>query len=470
MTRRRFWPKLSRRTLLEAVGGLAAAGAVGGAYWLGRREPDRNWEDLDGRPLQLLAARDATANGQRRLLIDQWNAWHPAHPVEMRELPATADLQYTAIHAALQAEDPDVDVVDLDVPWVAEFAAAERLEPLDGIDTGAFLERPVEAGRFEGELYALPFNTNVGMLYYRKRLDSKSDSDFRSGALTELEARSIRTWPDLRQAIGSILAEDNGFIGGIAMQLAPYEGFTVNVWEYLLANGVDVDEDTGMIDFGPRSEAVGLLGHFWDDLWEPVAPGKYTVLQAAVQHNEDESLAAFQAGLTPFLRHWPQAIRTLEQCEAFAAAPAVDVPFEVGVVPMPGGVLGGGSLAVSAYSKRKHVSRALIEFLTGPTSQQLLFERGGFAATRPEPYFDAIAQVANEVENGGCEAVGGPRREAEAMYQALTGEGTGQRPEVDRYTQFSYAFRDELHGRLADGDAPDFSGLAKRLERAIEGK
>lgn len=81
-----------------------------------------------------------------------------------------------------------------------------------------------------------------------------------------------------------------------------------------------------------------------------------------------------------------------------------------------------------------------------------------------------MAQVANHVEDGGCEALGGPRREAEAMYEALTGEGTGRRPEVERYTQFSYAFRDELHGKLADGDAPDFSGLAARLERAVEGK
>ncbi|MFB9660269.1 extracellular solute-binding protein [Glycomyces mayteni] len=468
-SRWRSRPRLSRRTVLELLGGAAAVAAVGGAYWLGGREREDEWEDLGGRPLRLLASRDETANGQRRLLVDQWNAWHPGHPAEMVELPPIADLQYTAIHAALQAEDPDVDVVDLDVPWVAEFAVAGRLEPLDGADTGGFLERPLEAGRFEGELYALPFNTNVGMLYYRKRTDSKSDSDYRSGALTEMEAASIRTWQDLRDTIAVILQEDNGFAGGIAMQLASYEGFTVNVWEFLLANQVEVAAGTGMIDFGPRSDALGLLERLWSDLWEPVAPGKSTVLPAAVQHNEDESLAAFQAGLTPFLRHWPQAIRTLESCEAFAAV-AADVPFEVGVVPMPGGVLGGGSLAVSAYSERKTVSRALIEFLTGPVSQQLLFERGGFAAARPEPYFDAMAQLGSGVADGGCESAGGPRQEAAAMYEALTGEGPGQRPEVDRYTQFSYAFRDELHDKLANGDAPDFSGLADRLERAVDGR
>jgi multiple sugar transport system substrate-binding protein len=458
--------KLARRTVFEAIGGFVAAGAVGGAYLLGARESEREWEDLGERPLRLLASRDDTANGQRRLLVDQWNAWHPEHQVEMVELPPIVDLQYSTIHAVLQAEDPNVDVVEIDVPWIAEFADAGRLEPFKDPDTEGFLKRPLEAGRFDGELFALPFNTNVGMLYYRRG----AESDYGHGILTETEASSIRSWDDLRDTIRWILQEGNGFEGGIAMQMAAYEGFTVNVWEYLLANGIEVEDGTGMIDFGGR-DAHGLLQDLAGDLHEEVQQGKYVILPDALQHNEDESLAAFQAGRTPFLRHWPQAIRTLEQCGAFTVAdPAVE--FEVGVVPMPGGVLGGGSLAVSAYSKRQNVSRALIEFLTGPTSQQLLFERGGFAATRPEPYFDAIAQIDNGIQGsgGGCESVGGPRREARPMYKALTGEGPGQRPEVRRYTQFSRAFRDELHPMLGKDAAPDFSGLESRLERAIEGK
>lgn len=458
-------PKVARRTLIEAVLGFTAAGAIGGAYLLGEHEPEREWEDLKGDRLRLLAHRDDTANGQRRLLVDQWNAWHGDHRVEMVELSPIADLQYSAIHAVLQAEDSNVDVVDLDVPWIAEFAAAGRLEPLDDADGAGFLKRPLEAGRYEGELFALPFNTNVGMLYYRKG----PETDYRNGILTTEDASDIRSWDGLKDTIGRILGEDNTFEGGIAMQLASYEGFTVNVWEYLLANGVDVEAGTGKIDFGERSDALGLLEDLWGDLWEPVRDRKCVILPDALQHNEDESLAAFQAGRTPFLRHWPQAIRTLESCEAFSGVPS-EVEFEVGVVPMPGGVLGGSGLAVSAYSKRKNVSRALIEFLTGPTSQQHLFERGGFAATRPEPYFDAIAQIENGAADGGCASVGGPRREARELYDALTGEGPGQRPEVDRYTQFSRAFRDALHDELADDAPPDLNGLASALDRAIEGK
>jgi multiple sugar transport system substrate-binding protein len=468
MNGKRKGRKLTRRAALAAGGlGLLGAGFGAGALAFRDREPARReWEAVGDRPLRLLASRDDTANGQRRLLIDQWNAWHPDHSAEMVELPPIVDLQYSTIHAALQAEDAGVDLVEIDVPWIAEFAAAGRLEPFTDPDTRGFLKRPLEAGRYDGAYYALPFHTNVGMLYYRKG----SESDYDHGVLTEKEAASITSWGDLRDTIGGILRRNDEFDAGIAMQLASYEGFTVNVWEYLLANGI-VTRPDGWIDFGSE-DAHGLLRDLAEDLHGEIAPGTSVILPDALQHNEDESLAAFQEGRTPFLRHWPQVLRTLEQCDAIAAAGPVE--FKVGMVPMPGGVLGGGSLAVSAYSERKHVSRALIEFLTGPTSQQLLFERGGFAATRPEPYFDAIAQIddlaAQDDGAADCESTGGPRREAGPMYEALTGEGPGRRPAVRRYTQFSRAFRDELHPLLGKDSAPDFTGLESRLERAVEGK
>lgn len=462
-TRRQF----IRRTMAEAGLVLAAGALFGGGYLLGSRTGTREWEEVpEERPLRLLAAQDATANGQRRLLIDQWNAWHEHHQVEMVELPPIADLQYSAIHAALQSETADVDMVDLDIPWIADFAAAGHLEPFDDPDTDGFLDRPLETGRIDGRLFALPFNTNVGMLYYRKG----PDIDYAGGTLSTTMAESIKDWDVLRDTIGLILEAGPAFEGGIAMQLASYEGFTVNVWEYLLANGVDADEDNGMIDFGERSDAVGVLKDLGRDLHEEVGGGAHVILQDALQHNEDESLKAFQDGRVPFLRHWPQAIRALESC---------DLGFTVGVVPMPGGVLGGGSLAVSAHSERKNVSRALVEFLTGATSQQLLFERGGFAAARAEPYFDAIARFENaeaapddadDAAAAECGPGTGPRPEADELYEALTGGGPGRRPAVERYTQFSRAFRDALHQELSTNPDPELDGLERRLQDAIDGK
>lgn len=458
MTEQKSKRQLARRTLLEAAGGFVAAGFVGGAYLWGSHEPEREWEAVGERPLRILSGRDDTAGGRRRLLIETWNAWHPGHKAAMIELPGVTDLQYSAIHAALQAEDSSVDVVNLDVPWIAGFAAKDHLQPFEDADTAGFLERPLKAGEIDDRIYALPFNTDVGMLYYR----AGPETDLASGTLAAADAESITDWSRLRDTIGRMLAANPDFDGGIAMQLASYDGFTVNVWEYLLANGVEADGDDGMIDFGARSNAVDQLDELAGDLHHDIGEGTHVILQDALQHNEDESLLAFQAGRTPFLRHWPRAFSTLQSC---------DLGFEVGVVPMPGGVLGGQSLAVSAHSKRQNVSRALVEFLTGATSQQLLFERGGFAATREEPYWDAIAQLRQgAAPAAACESIEGPRAEAEPLHKALTGKGPGRRPAVERYTQFSRAFRDALHAELANNAAPDLEGLESRLNAAIEGK
>lgn len=456
----RPWP---RRSLLLGAG----AGLFGAGYLLGEHDRSREWEDLGGRPLTLYSPHDETANRQRSLLIDQWNAMHPDHPVEMTEHSNITDLAYSAIHARLQSEDPGVDVVELDVPWIAEFAAEGYVRELEDADPSGFIRRTYEAGVVDGAVFALPFHSDVGMLYYRKEFVS----DARAEALTD--------WDSLRDLIGEVVS-DGDFEGGIAMQLDAYEGFTVNVWEYLLANGVDTAED-GSIEFGPDSRAVELLVRMAGDLHSELSPHPERVpniLPDSLQFDEGSSLAAFQEGRTPLLRHWPRP---------FSRFPACDPDFAVGMRPMPGGVLGGRSLAISAFSERPVAAQALVEFLTGPASQQLMFERGGFAATRDEPYYDAIAQIANilrsnRVAEGNAAAEAElltalrcgesgdslPQWEAEQLHTALA--SAGRRPGVERYTRFSRAFHGFLHGRFESASTPDLEGLDEVLREAAQGR
>ncbi|WP_030154667.1 extracellular solute-binding protein [Glycomyces sp. NRRL B-16210] len=461
---------LRRRTLVWAGGGAVAGGLAG-------MVPSMSWqfwqerEDLKGEPLKILSGRDDTADGQRRLLVKKWNDKNKDHQAELVELPGVADLQYNAIHAALQSGDTGVDAVVLDLPWIAEFAAAGRLRALGEVESEDLLPAPLEAGRYDGDLYALPFNTDVGMLYYRKG----EVTDPATGTVGPEDVRSLRDWDGLRECIGKILGASGDFKGGIAMQLASYEGFIVNVWEYLLANGVRPGEG-GRIRFGEDSDAGDALGRLVGDLYEDAGGGATVVLTEALQHTEDDSLLAFQSGLTPFLRHWPRAHEFLRSCEA-------GLDFEVGAVPMPGAVLGGQSLAVNAASKRPKASKALIEFLTDSDSQQELFD-GGFGATREGPYRDAFTRADGTEPEEPAACVNGiqrPRPDAEELYAALTGKRPddthdpdqpppGTRPAVQRYTQYSRAFREYLHPRLRPKGDPDPKALQRALDRAIAGK
>ncbi len=60
---------------------------------------------------------------------------------------------------------------------------------------------------------------------------------------------------------------------------------------------------------------------------------------------------------------------------------------------LPGGsVLGGQNLAISSHTDQPIAAQELIEFLTSPYSQRLLFECGGYAATQEIVYFDSGVQ------------------------------------------------------------------------------
>lgn len=443
----------------ELFGGLFSAAGAGAAAALGVQgyvNRERGWEDLpEGYRLGILAGVDESSGAQREMLVRQWNRLHEHHQAEIRDLPPNADLQYNGMHAALQARDTDVDLVTVDIAWIAEFAEQGYLRRLEHLADDGFLRAPFQAGVIGGDVYALPFNSDVGLLYYRGDLMGEDDEPSR-WSWEEFAERAEALTGEL---VGS--STHPALEGGIAMQLAPYEGFTVNVWEVLLSNGAEpVREDLIQIADDPLT--VPALNRLQGMV------NRGTVLRDSLAFDEAGSLTAFLEGRTIFLRHWPRAYHQL-----LASSAGLDV----GVAPMPGrGVLGGQSLAVAASSRFPVASQALAEFLTGDRSQQLLFERGGFAATRPEPYEDA--DLRNDAhgpsageggESGGAApAVGFPIEDVAVLQDGL--RDAGLRPAVDHYKRFSEVFSDYLHGILSNGEEIDAERLQAELEQAVEGK
>ncbi|GAA2627427.1 ABC transporter substrate-binding protein [Dactylosporangium fulvum] len=408
---------------------LAAAFAV----WVrpALRDPDRP-EPGD---LVILSGRDDGAGGQRQALVDQWNALHPDNQARIEELSQVADAQHSEMAARAQSGRGGVDIYNLDVTWTAEFASEGYIRKLDerAADTSGFLTGPLATCRWDGALWALPFNTDAGLLYYRNRLVGTAPA----------------SWPQLvaeaQEALSRPAPAGPQPVAGYAGQLADYEGLTVNALEAIWAAGGDVVDSRGRVVIDSPEAQTGLT-RLATGLGSGAPP---QILPDSTGFDETATTQAFAEGKVAFMRNWPVAHRALEPREGADSAAAVE--FRVAKLPGPS-ALGGQNLAIAADSRHPRAAQHLIEFLTGERSQQILFERGGFAATREIVYRDTTVVQRY--------------RYAPVLLEAI--RSARSRPVTPHYAQFTETFRRIVREALADGGRLP-ADAKPRLEAALQG-
>lgn len=390
--------------------------------------------------LVVLSGRDDSVDGQRQALVDQWNLLHPDSPARIVELSGLADAQRSEMVARAQAGDRAVDVYNLDVTWMAEFRAAGYIRPLDpaGLDLSGFLDKPLQTCQDgDGRLWGLPFNTDAGLLFYR----------------TDLVGNPPTSWAGLTDAVQQVLSRPpaNGPLAGYTGQFADYEGLTVNALEAIWAAGGEVVDESGNVVID-SDEVRSALARLAQGLARSTPQ---LVLPESTGFDEPRSTQAFGEGKTVFMRNWPVAYRTLDAMRsadgAADGAAARHLAFDVARLPGPS-VLGGQNLAIASKTKRPRAAQRLIEFLTSERSQQILFERGGFAATREIVYQDPVVRR--------------QYRYAPILLQAI--RAARPRPVLPRYAQFSEEFRRIVLAALGNGGQLP-ADAADRLRDARDG-
>ncbi|MBF6328924.1 ABC transporter substrate-binding protein [Nocardia transvalensis] len=424
----------SRRSSLVSRAALAAASvalltatftsACGGG---GGDNPTQ--ENLSGRgPITYVEGKDTTETGAVKNLIDRWNAAHPDEKVTFKEQSNDASQQYDDLAQHLRAKQSDYDVMALDVPWTAEFAAKGWIQPLKdnfAIDTSTLLSPTVASATYKGTLYAAPRNTNGGLLYYRK----------------DLVPNPPKTWSELISQCH--IATEHG-IGCYAGQFAPYEGLTVNAAEVINAYGgtfVGPDGKTPTVD-GPQSRA-GL-----QVLVDAYRNGN--IPKEAISFKEPESQNAFAQGKLLFLRTWPNFY-------GVANADSSVVKGDTGVAPLPGkdgigaSTLGGYNAAISAYSKHKATALDFLRFMISEDAQRIVAE-GAFPPVRSSLYDD-------------------PALIAKFPYLPALKDSIASavpRPVTPYYNAVSKAIQDNAYAALTEQKSVDdaITGMKKGIEAA----
>ncbi|MEU9164719.1 ABC transporter substrate-binding protein [Streptomyces sp. NPDC048424] len=356
------WMRAAGRALLVGAVVLTGFSGFGVRVDAGAAPGER-----DRGPLTLVTAGDLT--DYLPPLLDDWNEAHPDERVTLVELPDSADETRAQMISELRSGRDRFDVLNIDVAWTSEFAAAGLISPLqrDRFPLDAFLRPVVDTATFDGRLYAVPYVTNAGLLYYRRDILDREGEE------------PPRTWDDLvRQA--RTIAPKYG-LDGYAGQFLPYEGLTVNVTEAVHSAGGSILRDDGdrvTVDSDAARAGLRFLAEGVRDGW---------IAREALGYKEEESRQAFQDGRLLFLRNWPYAY-------ADASAAGSKVAGRFGAVPLPGpdgpgtSVLGGSNLAVSSHARHPASAADLISYLTSERVQRQVLTTGALPPVRAALYED----------------------------------------------------------------------------------
>lgn len=338
--------------------------------------------------------------------------------VEIRPTPDSADQRHQLYVQWLNAHSADPDVLQLDVVWTPEFAAAGWLLPLDRFTPGTadFFPAAIAANTWDGMLFGLPWFIDVGMLYWRTDLLDAAPQSFE--ALTTAAVA---------------LQERSAVAHGLVLQAARYEGLITVFVEVLGGFGGRILDEAGAVVVDSVS-AVNALTWMRDAIHvRGIVPG------AALTWQEEQTRFAFQNGTAALMRNWPYAYALLESADSPVAGKFAVAPMPAAPGGEPTGALGGSQLAINARTAQPDEAWALIEFLT---AQEQMIERArvvGQFPSRRSPY-DGHALEA---------ALGIAPAEARRIVEAAEA-----RPVTPVYTQLSEILQIRLHRVLTRQQEP----------------
>jgi multiple sugar transport system substrate-binding protein len=333
---------------------------------------------LDGvGPITFVVGKDTSNFVQGQL--DKWNGMHPDQKVTLIELPEDADAQRQQMIQNANAKSDAYTVLAVDNVWTAEFAANRYIVelPADQFpNTTQFLPPVIDSAKYKDKLFAIPYASDGGLLYYRTDL---------------LQAAGIaappKTWNEMVADCAKIKATPQGAsLNCYAGQFQKYEGLTVNAAEAINgAGGVIVGPD-GKPNVNTPQAKAGL-----DFLANGFKQGY--IAKEALTYKEEESRRAFQEGKLAFLRNWPYVYALAAKQDGSS-----QVAGKFAVAPLPGldgpGVssLGGHALAISTYAKNKKTAADFINFYTAKDTNTTQVTQASLAPVWTSIYDDPTLQ------------------------------------------------------------------------------
>jgi multiple sugar transport system substrate-binding protein len=296
------------------------------------------------------------------------------YTINYNKLPSGADQQRQQMVRRLAAKDSQMDILGLDVTWEAEFAQAGWILPWTGTyqqqATAGTLQAPLQTAMWQGKLYAVPYNSNTQLLWYR----------------SDLVPNPPTTWAQMFADSAQLAKEGKPHL--IEIQGAQYEGAVV--WFNTLlasAGGSVLTSNATQTSLGaPAIQAMSIM--------KQLATSGSADPSLSVQM-EDQNRLAMESGSAAFELNYPFVYPSMK-----ADQPAIFKNFKWALYPrvnanVPAHVtIGGIDMAVSRYSTHPDLAFQAALCLRDRQNQLIAATVGGLPPTIASLYNDPAMQAA----------------------------------------------------------------------------
>ncbi|MCU1262335.1 MAG: Maltose/maltodextrin transporter, substrate binding periplasmic protein MalE [Bryobacterales bacterium] len=321
------------------------------------------------------------------------------------------------------ASGPDVYTVDVIWPSILNENFLD-LKPYFANEASGAFPSITAAYTVDNKLVAVPYDANLGMLYYRT--DLLGQYGYRAPPQTwdELESMAARIQAGER-------AKGKKDFWGFVWQGAATEALTCNAleWQASEGGGQIIEQDQTISVNNPQAIQAWQRAAGWVGSISP---------PSVVGYKEWDALNVWVAGNAAFMRNW-----TLGYVDSQAPRSLVRNKFDIG--PLPGGkarrvtTLGGNGLAISRFSAHPREALALVRYFTSrdvqvrrskvflelPTRPELYEQH---EVLEPNPHFAALGQALRTDLVSRPSTVTGKKYEdvakvyIQAIHSVLTGE------------------------------------------------
>jgi len=356
--------------------------------------------------------------------------------VTWKQGPSSTNDMLTIYNNMLRARSSSIDVMSIDVVYPAQFAASQWTKPITDAQWPAserdkYLQGPIKACTYQGKIWAAPYRTDLGLLYYRK----------------DLVPNPPATWDDLTNMAKGVSPGKIKY--GYVWQGAQYEGLVCDFVEVLHGYGgavLDPNDPTKVTVNSPEAQQALTRMVSWVGTISP---------DAVTTYMEDPSRITWQNGDSAFMRNWPYAYSLGNDPTQSKVANKFDItslPYG-GTNTVGHSAIGGWNLAINAYSPRADQAWEFIKYMLQPDAQK----KGAISAT----WTTTLQSVYDDPDVLAKQALFGKLKPI--LQNALP------RPVSPKYTSISDAIQRHVYQALKKQVSPNdaLSALQTELQQLV---